>query len=105
LRALDDPALAAEGGLRGSPAGAVNLPGVGLFRRGWVVVRGGSPVFLYRWRSAAHALDLAPGRTAAVTSAPLHNRVDLGAGDGPSRALLFSLDGPEPEDLRSQFGA
>jgi hypothetical protein len=104
-RALDDPALASEGGLRGSPAGAVNLPGVGLFRRGWVVVRGGSPVFLYRWRSAAHAMDLASGRAVAVTSAPLHNRVDLGPTDGRALALYFSLDGPELEDLRSQFGA
>ena len=103
-RTLEDPSLAPAGGLRGSPAGAVNLPGVGLFRRGWVVILGGSPVFLYRWRTGAQAMDLATDRAMAVTPASLHNRVDLGHPDGRRFALYFSLDGPEPEDLRSQFG-
>jgi hypothetical protein len=102
-KTLEDPALAPGGGLRGSPAGAVNLPGIGLFRRGWVVVRGGSPLFLYRWRRQPHTLDLGNGQVVAVTPATLHTRLDLGDERGRRFALYFSLDGPDAEDLRAQF--
>jgi hypothetical protein len=103
-RTLDEPAEATGATLRGSPAGVLNLPGIGLFRRGWVVILGGSPVFLYRWRTGAQALDLAADRPLSVTPAALHNRVDMAHPDGRKFALYFSQDGPEPEDLRSQFG-
>ena len=99
-RAVEDPA---GGGLRGSPAGALNFPGLGFFRRGWVVVLGGTPLFLYRARKQARAVDLVTSRAIKVTPTALHNRVDLGDIEGQSYTLYVSLDGPEPEDLRAQF--
>jgi hypothetical protein len=102
-RALADPALAPGGGLRGSPAAAVNLPGLGLFRTGWVIVRGGSPLFLCRGRLRARAVDLGAGPVLRVTPSSFHTRVDLESRDGRPYAVYFGLDGPEPEDLRAEF--
>jgi hypothetical protein len=100
-KAVEDPA--GGGGLRGSPAGALNFPGLGLFRRGWVVVLGGTPLFLYRARKNARAVDLVTSRALKVTPTILHNRVDLGDIEGQTYTLYVSLDGPEPDDLRTQF--
>jgi hypothetical protein len=103
-KALEDPNLAPAGGLRGSPAGAVNLPGLGIFRRGWVVVRGGSPIFVYRSRKLmARAIDLGIAAPTSVTASALHTRVELGESHGQPIALYFSLDGPGPEELRAEF--
>jgi hypothetical protein len=101
-RALDDPSIA-PAGLRGTPAGAVNLPGLGLFHRGWVVIQGGSPLFVYRWRRKPRAVDLGVSRALNVIPTTLHTRVDLGDLEGRSYALYFSHDGPEPADLKAQF--
>ena len=102
-RALDDPSLAPGGGLRGSPAGAVELEGLGLFRAGWVVVRGGSPLFLYRDRRRTRAVDLGSARPVGVTPSALHTRVELAGAGGRPCALYFSLEGPRPEDLHAEF--
>jgi hypothetical protein len=102
-RTLAEPSFAPGGGLRGSPAAAMNLPGLGLFRTGWVIVRGGSPLFLYRGRFRPHAIDLGSGPALRVTPSPFHTRVDLAVRDGRRAALYFGLDGPEPEDLRAEF--
>ena len=102
-RALDDPLLAPGGGLRGSPAGAFNLPGIGLFRRGWVVVRGGSPLFLYRRRRRTQAFDLGELTPLGVTPSGIHTRIEMGAREGAPLALYFGLSGPGPEDLQAEF--
>lgn len=102
-RALEDPTQAPPGGLRGSPAAALNLPGPDLFRRGWVVVRGGSPLFLYRRRRRTHTVDLAGAEPLGVTPATLHTRLELGGANGTTSTLCFGLDGPGPDDLRAEF--
>jgi hypothetical protein len=98
----DNDALAPGGALRGSPAAAWRLPGAPTFAIGWVVVRGGAPVFLYRRGRAAAVVD--PGTVASVrvTEHDLFQRVDL---EAPSlRAfLLFERGGPSVESLRAEF--
>jgi hypothetical protein len=101
-RAVADPTLVPGGGLRGSPAAAVNLPGLGVFRRGWVVVRGGPPLFLFRQRGRTEAVDLGTAAPVAVVPEALHTRVELSTG-GKQFALYFSLGGPGPDDLRAEF--
>lgn len=104
-KALAEPGLAPGGGLRGSPAGAVNLGGLGLFFPGWVVVRGGSPLFLYRKGRRTRALDLGSARARAVVTSPFHTRVELTGPEERPGALYFSLDGPRMEDLQAEFMA
>jgi hypothetical protein len=81
----------------------VNLEGLGLFSPGWVVVRGGPPLFLYRSGRRTRALDLGTTRARAVTPSPFHTRVELSDSRGRPGALYFSLDGPRPEDLDAEF--
>jgi hypothetical protein len=100
-RALADPSVAPGGALRGSPAAAVNVPGLGLFRGGWVIVRGGSPLFLTRGMLRPHVLDLGAAHAERVSAYPLHTRVDLRTGE--RAALYFGFGGPDPEDLRAEF--
>jgi hypothetical protein len=102
-RALKDPSLAPGGGLRGSPAGAVHLPDGRLFHAGWVVVRGGSPLFLRRARGGARVTDLGTGRLTGVHPSTLHTRVEFEMAGGQSFALYFGLDGPGPDDLLAEF--
>jgi hypothetical protein len=102
-KALEDAALSPTGGLRGSRVGAVNLPGLGHFCSGWVVVRGGSPLFLYRTRLGVLTVDLGPASARAVTRSTLITRLELGSLEGHPFSLYFSKDGPGPEDLRAEF--
>lgn len=100
---LADPAFAPGGGLRGSRAGAVHLPGLGLFRQGWVVTRGGSPLFLHRGRRRSGSVDLGAASPLGVTAVPLHTRVDLGYDEGRVGAVYFGPGGPRSEDLEAEF--
>jgi hypothetical protein len=68
-----------------------------------VVVRSGSPLFLYRRPPGARVVDVGKAPATAVIPSPLHTKVELGSADGPRFALYFSLDGPGPEDLRAEF--
>jgi hypothetical protein len=102
-KALKDTALAPTGGLRGSPVGAVNVPGLGHFRSGWVVVRGESPLFVYRRRIGVLAVDLGNASARAVTPSAFVTRLELGSREGHRFSLYFSLDGPGPDDLRAEF--
>jgi hypothetical protein len=104
----NDDELAPGGALRGSPVGAWRLPGAPRFVVGWVVVRGGPPVFVYRRSRVptgtrrAECVDLGPVEGAQVYEADLFRRLDLQ--DGPSRPfLLFGLGGPSVESLRAEF--
>jgi uncharacterized protein DUF4126 len=105
-----DDVLAPGGALRGTPVGAWSLPGAPRFAVGWVVVRGGGPVFVFRRRRAAVRVDLSSMDAANLFETDLFRRVDLrpvvGTGDRGGGALafiLFSLGGPSIESLRAEF--
>lgn len=97
-RALADDVLR---GLRGSPVGVLGLPGAPRFSRGWLVVRGGTPVVLLR--RGRIKIDLAPFRSVDVTPATFFRRVELARSDGGSAYLYFALDGPTRESLEAEF--
>jgi len=97
-----DDVLAPGGALRGSPIGAWKLPGAPHFARGWVVVRGGSPVFVYRRHRRTVCVDLGTLDATDVHEADFFRRVDL-AGAGVRPFLLFGLSGPSVESLRAEF--
>jgi len=99
-----DDVLAPGGALRGSPVGAWKLPGAPHFVRGWVVVRGGSPVCVYRRRRRTVCVDLGTLDATDVHEADFFRRVDLAA-SGARPFLLFGLGGPSVESLRAEFVA
>src|SRR5205814_228322 len=65
-RALSGDVLAPGGGLRGAPAGALAHPDLDVFQAGWVVVRGGPPVFLFRRTRGTRSVELGPAQTVSV---------------------------------------
>jgi uncharacterized protein DUF4126 len=105
-----DDVLAPGGALRGTPVGAWGLPDAPRFAVGWVVVRGGGPVFVFRQRRAAARIDLSSMDAAHLFETELFRRVDLrpraatedriGA---PFAFILFGLGGPSIESLRAEF--
>lgn len=99
--ALD--ASAPGGPLRGSPAAGFGLPGVGLFRRGWVVVTGTTPVFLHRSWNGPRVLDLGGLRAMDVVEDAFHRRLELARPDGRRGQLHFPPDGPSREGLAAEF--
>ncbi len=103
-RSLAGDVLAPGGGLRGSPVGAYRLPGAPRFATGWVVVRGGSPIFVHR-RSAdpESVIDLGGLDVRGVSDAGLYRRVDLESSSGASACVFFSVNGPSEESLRAEF--
>jgi Domain of unknown function (DUF4126) len=101
--ALQEDVMSGGGGLRGSPVGAYLLPGAPRFVRGWVVVRGGPPVFMYRHRWAARRLDLGTLVTERVVERGFFRRVDLVVDPGQDGSLFFTLRGPSAESLRAEF--
>ena len=102
-RALSSDALSTGGGLRGAPAGALAHPDLEVFHGGWVVVRGGSPLFLYRRGGSTRSVDLRGGQALRVLRDRIHNRVELQDPQGRTYALCFSWDGPVPEGLGAEF--
>lgn len=100
--ALEGDLFAPGGGLRGSPAGALRLPGAPRFSTGWVVIRGSSPVFLFKRRRGPTAIDLGPLVAERVEDTGFYRRVDLGAGD-TTACVFFGTDGPSKESLRAEF--
>lgn len=101
--ALEGDILAPGGGLRGSPAGAHRLPGAPRFATGWIVVRGGSPLFVFRWRSALGRVDLGSLEPHAVLEASLFRRVELRTAAGSPAYIFFGLSGPSREALGAEF--
>ena len=99
--ALKGDVMAPGGGLRGSPAGGHRLPGAPRFAVGWVVVRGDTPLFVYRRRARTARVDLGTLRAQEVAESAFFRRVELG-GAGSSN-LYFRLDGPGCESLRAEF--
>ena len=102
-RALASDELAPGGGLRGTPAGALAHPGLDVFHGGWVVVRGGSPLFLYRRGRSTRSVELGGGEAIRVARAQIHNRVELQDPQGRTYALCFPWDGPMPEGLEAEI--
>ncbi len=100
--ALSRDAVGGEG-LRGARAGALAHPALDLFHGGWVVVRGGSPLFLYRRGRATRVVELGAGHRVRVVPHQIHNRVELGDDDGRTYALCFPWDGPRVEGLEAEF--
>ena len=98
---LDD-VFAPGGALRGTPAGAYKLPGGPRFAIGWVVIRGGAPVFVFRSRRRTGRIDLGSLQARSIAEADLFRRVDL-AGESGRPFLLFGLGGPGAESLRAEF--
>jgi len=109
-RVLQDDVFAPGGGLRGSPAGAHRLPGAPRFAWGWVVVRGGSPLFVFpggllpgRLGGAARAVDLGLLAAQRVIETGFFRRVDLRAPSGAPARVFFGVDGPGLDSLESEF--
>jgi hypothetical protein len=109
-RALESDILAPGGGLRGSPAGAHRLPGAPRFTTGWIVIRGGSPLFVFprnflpvRAGGAARWVDVGPLKGERVVEAGFFHRVDLRTEAGAPACVFFGVDGPSVESLRTEF--
>lgn len=102
-RALEGDVLAPGGGLRGSPAGAHRLPGAPRFATGWIVVRGGSPLFVYRRRKGSDSVDLGPLVAEGVLETAFFRRVDLRTRAGLPARVFFGVNGPSEASLRAEF--
>lgn len=99
--ALKGDVMAPGGGLRGTPAAGHRLPGAPRFATGWVVVRGDTPLFVYRRRARTYRVDLETLRAIGVAESEFFRRVEMsGAG---SANLYFRLDGPGRESLKAEF--
>lgn len=99
----DDDLLAPGGALRGTLAGGWRVGGQRRFLVGWVVVRGGPPVFVYRRYRAPVCIDLGTFRVERVLDHDLFRRVDLVDG-APGPFLLFGSRGPSTESLKAELG-
>lgn len=101
--ALEDDVLAPGGGLRGSPAGAHRLPGAPRFATGWVVVRGSSPLFVFRRGARTGAVDLGPLAAERILETGFFRRVDLRTPGGAVTRVFFGVNGPSVESLGAEF--
>jgi hypothetical protein len=99
--ALRGDVMAPGGGLRGARAGGHRLPGAPRFAVGWVVVRGDTPLFVFRRRAHVPSVDLGTLRARAVAESAFFRRVEMVGAGSPN--LYFRLDGPGPESLKAEF--
>ncbi len=99
----DDDVLAPGGALRGSPVGAHHLPGSPRFVTGWVLVRGGSPVLVFRRRRSVERLVLGRFRAERVLERGFFRRVDLRTRADGFGCIFFGLNGPSAASLRAEF--
>jgi len=99
--ALEGDVMAPGGGLRGSTAAGHRLPGAPRFIVGWVVVRGDTPLFVFRRHGGPGEVDLGSLPVTGVSESAFFRRVELG-GAAPAN-LYFGLDGPGTESLRAEF--
>lgn len=88
--------------LRGCAAGAWRLPGAPRFANGWIMVRGGRPLFLFRSRRGPRRVDLADRAAASVRDRDLYRRIDLGGKEGAG-ILVVGWAGPSTESLEAEF--
>ena len=100
----DEDLLAPEDAPRGTRAAGWMLQGRRSFQIGWVVVCGGSPVFVSRRRGSNMRIDLGMFRVDALLDEGLYRRIDLiSAGSAPF--LMLGSQGPSTGDLRAEFPA
>jgi hypothetical protein len=99
---FEDDLVAPGGALRGCPAGALRIRGAPTFATGWVVVRGGAPVFVHRRRREVAQIDLGALSATRVSEGGFYRAVDL-EGQGSGGRVLFGLTGPSAESLRAEF--
>jgi hypothetical protein len=99
--ALEGDVMAPGGGLRGSRAGGHRLPDSPRFTAGWVVVRGDTPLFVYRRFGASHSVGLGSMTATRVSGSTFFRRVELNGGQ--SGTLYFALGGPGTESLEAEF--
>lgn len=90
--------------LRGCPVGAWRLPGAPRFAIGWIVVRGGRPLFLYRTRKGARRLELADRPAASVRDRDLYRQIDFGGGRDAT-VMVVGWAGPSTESLEAEFSS
>ncbi|HET9948373.1 MAG TPA: DUF4126 family protein [Longimicrobiales bacterium] len=102
-RVLAGDALAPGGGLRGCPAGAHRLPGAPRFVLGWVVVRGSSPLLVFRGPRGTRAVDLGSLAAVRVGETAFFRRVDLRTPAGGAARVYFQTDGPSEASLEAEF--
>jgi hypothetical protein len=95
--------LAPGGALRGTRAGGWRIAGTRRFLLGWVVVRGGTPVFVYRRLGSPGCIDLGAFGVDHILDQELYRRIDLRRSDQPA-FLLFGSTGPSRESLIAEFG-
>jgi hypothetical protein len=100
---LEGDQVAPGGALRGSPAGAHRLPGAPRFATGWVVVRGGSPLFVYRRGKEPASVDLGPLTAEGVLETSFFRRVDLRTSNGTPVCVFFGVNGPSEASLKAEF--
>ena len=100
--ALVGDVMAPGGGLRGCPAAGHRLPGAPRFATGWVVVRGDTPLFVFRRRGTPASVDLGHLQALDVSESAFFRRVALFSGGSPAN-LYVGLDGPGTESLRAEF--
>jgi hypothetical protein len=99
--ALKGDIMAPGGGLRGTRAGGHRLPGAPRFTMGWVVVRGDTPLFVFRRRAHVASVDLGTLRAGGVMESAFFRRVEMSGPGSPN--LYFRLDGPGQESLNAEF--
>jgi hypothetical protein len=66
------------------------------------VVRGDTPIFVYRRRRGVGSVDLGAQPAKEVSQSAFFRRVALTTGAGPAN-LYMGLDGPGTESLRAEF--
>ncbi len=88
-------ASAPPSGLRGTRAALVGPAPVGVFRSGWLVWDGASPLFVYRTLARTWEVELGPAGESPTREAPpaWGRQVPVDLGEGPGW-LLLPLDGP-----------
>lgn len=98
----DDEALAHGEALRGCSVAAWRLPAVPVFAVGWIIVRGGHPVFLHRGRKGPRRVDLRGRKATSVRDRDLYRRIEVETDSG-SAIIVVGWSGPSTESLEAEF--
>ena len=100
---LEDEEPVRPGDVRASPTGAHRLPGAPRFTTGWVVIRGGPPLFVFRRWGRTRRIDLSALKATRLEEGTLYRRIELRE-EGTIAFVLFGARGPRAEALRVEFG-
>lgn len=98
----DDETAAHVETLRGCAAGAWGLPGAPRFAVGWIVVRGGRSLFVFRSRRGPRSVAL--GAATSIRDRALWRRVEL-EGDGSTALLFVGWSGPSTEGFEADLAS